>query len=67
MHPARFRIANLMAPEAPTDPDLRVTPDNTADYAMVSAQFDLLGPAYYATSFLSLGDAHPWFRRVYSA
>ncbi|HZL07338.1 MAG TPA: glycosyltransferase family protein [Coriobacteriia bacterium] len=62
--PERFRIANLTAPRALTDPDLRVTIDTTADYAMVSALFDLLGSAFDTASLLSAVAEHPWLRLV---
>jgi len=62
--PERFRIANLTAPEALTDPNLRVTLDTTADYAMISALFDLLGPAFDTATLLRAVAAHPWLRLV---
>lgn len=62
--PERFRIANLTAPEALTDPDLRVTLDTAADYAMVSALFDLLGPAFDTASLCSAVAEHAWLRLV---
>jgi len=60
----RFRIANLTAPQELTDPNLRVTLDTLADYALISAVFDLLGPAFDTAALLRLVAEHPWLRLV---
>jgi spore coat polysaccharide biosynthesis protein SpsF len=62
--PGLFRTANLTAPPTLTDPELRVTLDTVADYAMISALFDLLGPDFDTASLLTAVHQHPWLRLV---
>lgn len=64
-HPEMFRIASVEAPEALCAPDIRITLDTEADYALLCAVFDLLYLAnefFGAEEIISLFRNKPWLK-----
>lgn len=66
-HPERYSLSNFHAPEALTDPKLRLTLDTSEDYDVIRRVFDALypnNPAFTLGDILSLLRLHPEWRAI---
>ncbi len=61
-HPQEFRLANVLAPQNLTQPDLRLTVDTPEDYALITHIFDALSPTkpdFLLADIFALLQQHP--------
>jgi len=66
-NPEQFKITSVQAPEGMRDPDIRVTLDTAADYALLCAVYDYLygdNEFFGAAEIVRLFAVRPWLKMV---